>query len=414
MKKKLFMCAGIVASFLLVSCTGNDAKKDEKNLELEGVIDYAYYFGEEGMLISNQKRIMYSDWDNVEFEYICTDPSCSHTNEQCSSYGIGKASNREDRLSFSIEYDGKLIIFEKCTTVEVEKLDNDKSMTTTMYHTEIYEAKLDGTNRKHKLTMDGMTSSDQATAGVIVMGGRVYFGGPKHCVEITEYTTDAQGNEIINQSIDYDDALYCVDLADYSVKEYAAESNKTFVDYGSQIATYGGDIYYCLSSTEACTTKIYKIDAKTEKCELICSEDGYYFLLGALEETVYYTDIFKLYYRKTSDKDKQYVLEVPQIDMGVMAAVVGDKLAVMTSYMKEGDKYKIEYSFYNSDGEVTEKHSYNEYFTFMSAVDDKVVFIKVYDEQQMWWNDINDMDNILENATYIGSFVGNEHDYLSK
>ena len=227
-------------------------------------------------------------------------------------------------------------------------------------------------------------------------------------------TTDAQGNEIINQSIDYDDALYCVDLADYSVKEYAAESNKTFVDYGSQIATYGGDIYYCLSSTEACTTKIYKIDAKTEKCELICSEDGYYFLLGALEETVYYTDIFKLYYRKTSDKDKQYVLEVPQIDMGVMAAVVGDKLAVMTSYMKEGDKYKIEYSFYNSDGEVTEKHSYNEYFTFMSAVDDKVVFIKVYDEQQMWWNDINDMDNILENATYIGSFVGNEHDYLSK
>ena len=40
-----------------------------------GALSFGYFYGEDGIVVSSEKRFLYSDWEPVEFDYICMDPT---------------------------------------------------------------------------------------------------------------------------------------------------------------------------------------------------------------------------------------------------------------------------------------------------------------------------------------------------
>ena len=99
MKKKLLVAIMVIVSVLCMGCEKEKEKTKNKTSlgELEGVLDFYYYFNDDGIYVTNSDRIMYSEWDNIEFDYICMDPVCMHTEDSCTAYAIDDEERREDR-----------------------------------------------------------------------------------------------------------------------------------------------------------------------------------------------------------------------------------------------------------------------------------------------------------------------------
>lgn len=412
MKKINILCIAILMCYLLVSCS--EKKVEERNVttDFEGVINYSYYFNEAGMLICNKDRLMYSDWQDVEFNYVCTNPICEHTADDCTAITLSEAERENGKDTFVIEYGGKLIIFEKSVSYETELVDTDKIRSTEKYYTNVYEAELDGSNRKHKLSMEGATLSDLMTSGVIVVGGQAWLGGPKECVTVTTYTTDSLGNEDVDTTYEYKDAVYCVDLVEYTVNEYATIEDNTSINHSIQFSVYDNHLYYIKKASSANKTFIGHIDLLTRTNNQLLEIESDAYQIGALGNCFIYENESKIEYIDLTKPKETKVLDIPNTELGVIADVVGDKLAVLTSYTKINDAYEIEYTFYDEEFNEVEKHTYNDYFIFWENIGDRIIYVKPFAKQQMWYKETDDLDDLLEGATYIGSFLGTEHDTI--
>lgn len=413
MKKVTRLCVLMLLCCIMTSCADKKEERPKMSTELEGMLAYSYYFSDSEMLISNQDRIMYSDWENISFDYICTEPVCDHTKETCTAFAIGNEERREDNSSFVIEYNERLFIFEKYAISEDETIADNKIKTTTKYYTDIFEAELDGSNRKHKLTVEGITQSDIMTAGVIVAGGQVWFGGPKVCVTISEYITDDFGNQRIDSETEYTNAIYSVDLYDYSSVEYA-EKDKEDIEMTVQFVFDGVYIYAVSKNYMLNKMYVYRIDQNIEQCQLLFEELGSHFVIGVLGDYILCHDDTQLYYRKLSDIQQKYEFKTPETEVGIVAAVIDGKLALLTSYVEKSGYYETEYTFYNENLKEIEKLTYDDYFIFWTTIGDKIIYVKPFAEQQMWWKETEDLANLLQKATYIGSFTGFEHDKLDE
>ena len=74
----------------------------------EGIMSHGYFFEEDGIVVSSRERFLYSDWEPVEFDYICMDPTCTHLTESCSARTIQDENGMlkdfslvyQDRLNF--------------------------------------------------------------------------------------------------------------------------------------------------------------------------------------------------------------------------------------------------------------------------------------------------------------------------
>ncbi len=401
-KRKLLLCVTVLLGVLLISCTKDKIKKEPVDMELEGMMAMYYYFSDSGILIANQDRLMYSDWEEIQFDYICTDPLCTHM-EGTSCTAI---SSSKDNNVFTVEYDGKLILFEKYYVQEQEKVNEKEYKTTTQYYIDIYEAKLDGSNRQHKLTMEGSTMSEVMNAGVIVAGGYAWFGGTKSDCIISE----------IDKEYTYSgtNALFAIDLDDFEVKEYAVESDVAHEDYSMKFVVGSEYVYASKNSVAEKTTSVYRIDVTNDTCELLFKEDKYCYIIGELGNRFYYYDNENhIYYRDLSNPDEMKIFEGMGDEGCNIAAIVGDKFAVVTKFVEQDGAYEIEYTFFDAEGNEIERHTYNEHFVFWGEYGDRIVYVKPFAEQQMWWTDTDDLGAILENGTYIGTFIGAEHDTLN-
>ncbi|MCM1087663.1 MAG: YgdI/YgdR family lipoprotein, partial [Muribaculaceae bacterium] len=92
LKKAIFLAA-VLLTLSLTGCknhsqvqtkTTENAEKTSKT----GVLSYQYFYGEDEIALTSTEHFMYSDWEPVEFDYICTDPACSHLIESCSARTI--------------------------------------------------------------------------------------------------------------------------------------------------------------------------------------------------------------------------------------------------------------------------------------------------------------------------------------
>lgn len=60
-----------------------DTSREEsgKTISKAGLMSHGFFLEEDGIVVSSGEHFLYSDWEPVEFDYICMDPTCSHLNE---------------------------------------------------------------------------------------------------------------------------------------------------------------------------------------------------------------------------------------------------------------------------------------------------------------------------------------------
>ncbi len=399
MRKKLLLCVIMLMGVLLMSCTKDKVEKKHVDMELEGMIAVRYYFSEDEILVATGDRFMSSDWDEIGFDYICTDPLCAHKSESCTA--VSTLDSAESMCA--VEYNGKLIMLKEYEEFDREDISETIRKETKKYYVDIYEAELDGSNRKHKLTVEGSVKSEDLYANVIVAGGYVWFGGTKSDCTISE----------LDKGYTYscENAVFAVDLSDYTVKEYALEKDVTALDCTNQFAVGEDGVYVSKYSSGENTTSIYYIDVGNDTCELIFKGEKCH-IIGELEDRLfYYDDEGNMYYRELSNPDEEKAFTGEGYETGG-AVIIRDTLAVMSKCVVQDGAYDIEYTFYDGLGNVVEKQAYDKYVGFYGEIGDKILYVNPFDKEGMWWTDTDDLSKVPETGIYIGTFLGYEHDTL--
>lgn len=413
MKRFFLLSVMLIVSIVCIGCEKEKEPDKTYSGNLEGVIDYNYYYNEEGIHITNCDRIMYSDWENIEFDYVCTDPICMHTEDTCTSYAIDDEERREDRTTFTVEYDGKLVIFEKYSVSESEEIDEKTTKYNSKYYTDVYEAESDGSDRKLKVTIEGITESNVMFNCVIVHNGKVWFGGVKESETISELIKGDMGEGYFDEKTIHSDAVYSVDLSNYSVDEYVFEENKECSFDTVSFMTDKNNVYAVKQCFEENKISVYKIDSDNNVELLFIENEKDMFTIGLLGDRLYYATTENLFYRNLSDVNERHIFKVDEAENMLNSYIVGDLLAVLTACEWDGDIIKnCEYTFFDANGNEINKYSYDEYFAFFQVMGDRLIFTKPFSEKQMWWNNIDNIENIFEGAIYIGTFVGAEHDVV--
>ena len=103
-------------------------------------------------------------------------------------------------------------------------------------------------------------------------------------------------------------------------------------------------------------------------------------------------------------------INVPCIDID--GNNIGYGIGVLASEFNSGTENLVNVDFIDANGNEINKYSYDEYFAFFQVMGDRLIFTKPFSEKQMWWNNIDNIENIFEGAIYIGTFVGAEHDVV--
>lgn len=235
-----------------------------------GALSYGYFFEEDGIVVSSRDHFLYSDWEPVEFDYICMDPTCSHLNESCSACTIqDEASVLKD---FSVVYQDRLIILHAYSRLEINEVSETARDWIRVYQTDVYEADPDGSNRRKKVTFSGSICSSTMTHAAILVNGKLYFGGPSE--ERDRMELDAQGLWMTHESW-VSDAVYCLDLNDYTLETFAVTEKKEEVPaYQYQFYEYDDMIYGIISNFQGDSAIWYRIDPEAGVCEEILRFDS--------------------------------------------------------------------------------------------------------------------------------------------
>ena len=114
-----------LALCLFCGCSGSrqqgEASKDPSDAELEGILNFGYFYAEDGILFSSAEHFMYSEWkDPMGFDYICRDLTCDHQQSGCTAKNF--SSSDGDSRGFGFYYQDKLILVQSVceTTPETE------------------------------------------------------------------------------------------------------------------------------------------------------------------------------------------------------------------------------------------------------------------------------------------------------
>ncbi len=368
-----------------------------------GVLDSGYFFEEDGILLRKEEYFLYSDWEPVEFDYICMDPTCSHGNESCSA---GVVQDEESALmDFSLLYQDRLIILHAC----YQYVDNDTSKEvwdySNVYQTEVYEADPDGSNRRKMATFPGSIGSNTVSHAAVLMGGKLYFGGPTEVRDIVDQ--DIQGEQAIKILTNY--AVYCLDLNNYTVETFAVEENKEG-GYQYQIYEYDGMIYAIISNCEN-SAVWYRLNPGTGVCEEILRFDTDVPMFeGAIGDTVYYWYLGseKTFYARdiAAGAEEREIMEVTGGTMMVIPLIVDGQVLCMVDSRFGGEDSMAEYTVFDPDGNVLDTIRYDDYITFLDVVGDKILYYKLNSDfvWEIWWADKKDLTDLTEKGVRIGSF----------
>ncbi len=368
-----------------------------------GVLSCGYFFEEDGILSMEKEHFLYSDWEPVEFDYICMDSTCSHRNESCSA---GVIRDEESALKdFSLLYQDRLIILHACS----QFVDNDTSKEvwdySLVYQTDVYEADPDGSNRRKMATFPGSIGSPTVSHAAVLMGGKLYFGGPTEVRDVIDQ--DIQGEQAIK--ILTSDAVYCLDLNDYTVETFAVAENKEG-GYQYQFYEYDGMIYATISDCRN-SAVWYRMNPGTGVCEEILHFDTDVAMFeGAIGDTVYYwyLDSGKTFYARdiAVGAEEREIMEVTGENMIVVPLVLDGQVLCMTDSRFGGEDPMAEYTVLDCDGNVLDTIRYDDYITFLDVVGDKIIYFKLNSdsEWEIWWADRKDLSDLSKKGVRIGFF----------
>ena len=425
-RKKSKRRTGFAALLLVLSLAGTgcgdgrQAKDPAQTSQVErteaeskkGALSFGYFYGEDGIVVSSRDHFMYSDWEPVEFDYICMDPTCSHLNESCSARTIqDEASALRD---FCMVFQDRLIILHAYTQFVTNESSETILDTSTVYQTDVYEADPDGSNRRKKATFSGAIASPIMSHAAVLADGKLYFGGAAEVRNRTEQ--DVQSGEPTNESW-ISDAIYCLDLNAYTLETFAVTEKREGLGYQYQFYEYGGMIYGIISSFQEDSAVWYRIDPGLGGCEEILRFDSDVARFeGAIGDTVYYyydNSGKTLYARDIAAGTKEReIITVTGEDMSLITFIFDGQILFMTDCSMEGEDCMTEYAVLDRNGKVLDTIRYDDYITFLDVVGDKLIYYRTFADCDEWWADKEDLADLTEKGVPIGPFYGPRLDTL--
>ena len=413
-----------VTLFLILCLAGTgcgDGRQAEDPAQAEtalkaGALSYGYFFEEDGIVVSSLERFMYSDWDPVEFDYICMDPTCSHLADSCSAHTL--SGELEIKRDFSLLYQDKLIILHAYWQLTINELSEAAEEWITVYQTDVYEADPDGSNRRKKATFSGSIYDPGMTYAAILADGKLYFGGPTKERERIEL--GAQGEWLAFEDW-VSDAIYCLDLNDYTLETFAVTEDKEIKQgedaYQYQFYEYDGMIYGIISNFYGDSAVWYRIDPDAGVCEEILRFDTNVARFGAaIGNTVYYmyeNSWQTLYARDlAAGAEERDIMMVTAEGMSAMPFVLDGRLLIVTDYCVEGEDRMVEYTVLDPEGKVLDRIRYDDYIIFMDVVGDKIIYFRGYPNWEVWGADKEDLKDLSEKGVKIGPLNGAKLDTL--
>lgn len=404
----------------LCACGRNGQAAERENTS--GILQMGCFYEDNVIVLSASERFMYSEWEPAGFEYICTDPTCSHVSDSCSARTFHE--NGVDEKNLCVVYHDRLVIVDSYAE-HVDHgshvIDGATSLDVSyVWHTDVYEADLDGRNRKRKLSFAGSIGSATLSSAAAMEEGVLYFGGPIESRIIMEYddTGVVSRSEVIHS-----DAFFAVDLEDYSVQLFAETDGKDSMSYSYYVGIFDGYVYARASESWQGSGDWYRIDMKTgEWEEIIHFDSDAPWFFGAIGDTVYYYyDKPILYAMNVGTQEEREVLTVEQDRAFLVAAVMEDQIWVMTDYSMEKGSTMTEYTVLNAEDDVVGLYHYDDYILFYGVVGDRLIYSRNmfsneemwWADEEMWWADKSDIANLTERGAHIGHADGRYNDPIS-
>lgn len=380
-----------------------------------GLLSHDYFFGEDGLTAVSLERFLYSDWEPAEFDYICMDPTCSHQTESCSARRVQDENNMWK--DFCFVYGDRLIILHSYFQLTVEEVSETVQDWNHLYQTDVYEADLDGSNRRKVASFSGSMESPSMSYAAVLADGKLYFGGPSKELIRMEY--DARG-QFLTLETRIDDALYCLDLNDYTLETFAAVENKEVGDeegYQYQVYEFDGMIYGIISCFQGDRAEWYRIDPGAGVCEEILRFDSHVARFqGAIGDTVYYTyeNSWDTLYAKDifAEAEEREIMTITDDVAMAIPFVIDGQILFMTNYCIEGDNLMSEYTVLDPEGNILERIQYDDYIVFLDVVGDRILFFRGYPDSEIWWADRGELAELSEKGVRIGPFSGGKLDTM--
>ena len=403
---------------------GTEAVQGSQNPPKSGTLDTYYFFEEDGIALSSGKHFMYSDWEPVEFDVICMDPTCSHLTEGCSARSL----SREGELAndFCLICGERLIILHAIQEYQSETLSEEGAETlvtesSLVYSTEVYEADLDGSNRRKKASFPGAIDTPAMGHGAVLADGKLYFGGSPR--QRDRYESDMSGGMAHGQSWT-SHALYCLDLEEYTVEAFAVTEDAEGSGYMYQFYEYEGMIYAVISNygNGVDCAIWYRIDPAAGGCEEIFRFDsngdrGVPRFNGVIGNTVYYVyeNSNKTLYARdiAAGAGEREIMTVDGEDRQVIAFILDGKILFQTDRSYEGEDRMTAYAVLDKDGNLLDTIRYDEYIVFGDVIGDKILYYATFSDCDRWWAYKEDLADLPEKGVGIGYFNGAVHDSLS-
>lgn len=401
----------------LCACGGNGRAEKEENIS--GILQMGCFYEDNIITLSAPERFMYSEWEPAGFEYICTDPTCSHLSDSCSALTFHETGVNAKHLC--VVYQDRLVILDSYA----EHVDRGTHVTdgvtsldvSYVWHTDVYEADPDGRNRKCKLSFAGSIGSADLTFAAVMEEGVLYFGGPIESRIVMENDEDG----VVSRSeVIHSDAFYALDLEDYSVKMFAETEGKDSMSYSYYVGMFDGYVYARTSDSWQGSGDWYRIDTETgEWEEIIHFDSDAPWFFGAIGDIVYYYyDKPVLYAMNVGTQEEREVLAVEQDRDFLVATVMEDQIWVMTDYSMEKGSTMTEYTVLNAKDDVVGHYHYDDYILFYGVVGDRLIYSKNmfsneemwWADEEMWWVDKSDIANLTERGVYIGRADGKYND----
>ncbi|MCM1190926.1 MAG: hypothetical protein NC123_00400 [Butyrivibrio sp.] len=380
-----------------------------------GFMSYGYFFEENGIAISSTDRFMYSDWEPVEFDYICMDPTCSHLAGSCSAHTI--SGEGEVKKDFCLVYQERLIILHPYVRLDISQLSETVEEWLYVYQTDVYEADPDGSNRRKVAAFSGSVGSPTIVYAAVLTDGRLYFGGPTE--ERNRMEFNDQG-ELLSFESWVNDAVYCLELNDYTVETFAAAEDKAGeVAYSYQFYEYGGMIYAIISSFQGDNAVWYRIDSAGNVCEEILRFDSNVARFqGAIGNTVYYKyeNSGKTLYAKDvpAGTEEREIMTVTKEDMILDAVISDGQILCMTDFCIEEGNPMAEYTVLDPNGNILDRIRYDDYIVLLGVVGDRILYFRGYPDWEVWWADKGELSKLPENGTGIGPLLGSKLDTMEE
>ncbi len=382
-----------------------------------GALSYGYFFEKDRVLLSAGERILYSDWEPVDFDYICMDPACRHLSESCSALTLQEdAGTIKD---FSLLYQDRLIILHEYSQSVLYEDSEEVWDISSVYQTDVYEADPDGSNRRKVAAFSGSIEFPALPRAAVLADGKLYFGGPTEVRERVELDLQSGGQKITTW---VSAAVYCLDLNDYTIETFMLMEDKEGPSvYLYQIYEYDGMIYWMIRFSQDDSSVLYRSDPVEGTCEEILRFDsGAVMFEGVIGNTVYYwyENSGKTLYARdiAAGAEEREIMTVTGESKVMISFVLEEQLLIMTDFLLKGEDRMAEYTVFDSEGKALDTIRYDDYITFLDVVGDRILYFKLNadSEWEVWWADKEDLRDLSQKGVQIGPLNGAKLDTLKE